>query len=242
MTSQAQNDQITQSESLLTPNNPRQSYFDGSINDPTSPTFSHISDDQNTPRPQMGRRTTSDFNVQSRAPHRRRKVARHGEHEWSVFEQVMEDGGQLRSTSSTQRRKIKSKHSGLNIILPTTSSNTGTMLGDSSVVQSPIQETISNPLSSDSTSSLSPSDSDTDSEESVDIKDTRKSRWLPCVHIPEVPLLYRNILKCAIAYFIASLFTYVTPLSHLIGSITAEGDKMPSPSGHMVATMYVYFK
>lgn len=43
----------------------------------------------------------------------------------------------------------------------------------------------------------------------------------------------RNILKCSIAYFIASLFTFSPFLSRIIGDM----DSSPSSSGHMVATM-----
>ncbi|KAJ7252108.1 Fusaric acid resistance protein-like-domain-containing protein [Mycena haematopus] len=61
--------------------------------------------------------------------------------------------------------------------------------------------------------------------------------------LPTVPLLYRNIIKCAIAYFIASLFTFSPYLSSFISDLTTYGDgeRSPSPSGHMVATVMVYF-
>ena len=52
---------------------------------------------------------------------------------------------------------------------------------------------------------------------------------------------HRNILKCAIAYFIASLFTFSPHLSRFISDLSSYGPKdptTPSPSGHMVATMY----
>ncbi|KDQ27334.1 hypothetical protein PLEOSDRAFT_1064671 [Pleurotus ostreatus PC15] len=67
--------------------------------------------------------------------------------------------------------------------------------------------------------------------------------WYSPRRLPTIPLLYRNILKCAIAYFIASLFTYNPYLSGLISDITSyrSGDRKPVPSGHMVATIAVYF-
>jgi hypothetical protein len=52
---------------------------------------------------------------------------------------------------------------------------------------------------------------------------------------------HRNILKCAIAYFIGSLFTFSPYLSRFISDLSSYGPKdptTPSPSGHMVATMY----
>lgn len=59
--------------------------------------------------------------------------------------------------------------------------------------------------------------------------------------IPELSPVHRNILKCSIAYFVASLFTFSPYLSGLMAQLTnygSEGGKVrPSPSGHMVATM-----
>lgn len=52
--------------------------------------------------------------------------------------------------------------------------------------------------------------------------------------------LSRNILKCCIAYFIGSMFTYCPYLSSFIADIRGEGDRRPSPSGHMVATVLVF--
>ena len=60
--------------------------------------------------------------------------------------------------------------------------------------------------------------------------------------VPTLPTLYRNILKCSLAYFLGSLFTYYTPLSRLIVELTQDGpgEKYPSAAGHMVATVYVF--
>ena len=65
----------------------------------------------------------------------------------------------------------------------------------------------------------------------------KESRWT--CKIPELPLLYRNILKCSVAYFIGSLFTFNPYLSGFVADLVASGpgDRTPSPSGHMVATM-----
>ncbi|KAF8993682.1 Fusaric acid resistance protein-like-domain-containing protein [Cyathus striatus] len=60
--------------------------------------------------------------------------------------------------------------------------------------------------------------------------------------IPDVPVFYRNVLKCSIAYFVASLFTFSPYFSHIISDVTyGSGERKPSPSGHMVATIAVYF-
>ncbi|KAH9023559.1 hypothetical protein EDB83DRAFT_2429280 [Lactarius deliciosus] len=83
-------------------------------------------------------------------------------------------------------------------------------------------------------------DSDTEPP-SASLKDTIRDDSKPAggagrgllSRVPALPTLYRNILKCSLAYFLGSLFTYYTPLSRLI--------KYPSAAGHMVATVAVYY-
>jgi hypothetical protein len=60
--------------------------------------------------------------------------------------------------------------------------------------------------------------------------------------IPPLSVLQRNVLKCAIAYFLASLFTFIPFLSNFISDIGSfgTGSEDPSPSAHMIATMCVY--
>ncbi|EJD47000.1 hypothetical protein AURDEDRAFT_184209 [Auricularia subglabra TFB-10046 SS5] len=53
---------------------------------------------------------------------------------------------------------------------------------------------------------------------------------------PTLSAFQRNVLKCAIAYFIGSLFTFVPLLARLVG-----GKDGPSLQGHLVATVCVYF-
>lgn len=96
-------------------------------------------------------------------------------------------------------------------------------------------------------------DSDSDEEDSDDTptsahkeseqghvaRQWRKLRSL----FPAVPIVYRNMLKCAIAYFIASLFTFEPHLAALFSGLVSYGnsgdpsERLPLPSGHMVATM-----
>jgi len=61
--------------------------------------------------------------------------------------------------------------------------------------------------------------------------------------IPPLSTLQRNMLKCAIAYFLASLFTFVPFLSSFISDIGSfgKGGTEPSPSAHMIATVYVIY-
>ncbi|KAM6502305.1 Fusaric acid resistance protein-like domain containing protein [Amanita muscaria] len=62
--------------------------------------------------------------------------------------------------------------------------------------------------------------------------------------LPTLSLLQRNVLKCSIAYFIASLFTFCPFLSSLISDLVSYGvgkEVVSTPTGHMVATIAVYF-
>lgn len=122
-----------------------------------------------------------------------------------------------------------------------------------SVVQSPVQtefdtggsdddNTMSGSGNTSSESSDSESDTDYESSDAGDHPPQPESRlqglprWFASQNLPALPLLYRNILKCAIAYSIASLFTFVPRLSGFIGSISSD-EVTPHPSAHMVATV-----
>jgi len=97
----------------------------------------------------------------------------------------------------------------------------------------------------DSTSLGSPKDAD-QHDHSLRGGGGRKGRswWKdPSSRLPTLPTLYRNILKCSLAYFLGSLFTYYSPLSRFISELTQDGpgEKYPSAMGHMVATVAVYY-
>lgn len=54
--------------------------------------------------------------------------------------------------------------------------------------------------------------------------------------------IWINILKCSLAYTLATLFTFVPSLAHLVARIGASGRGddawVPSRAGHMAATVY----
>lgn len=171
------------------------------------------------------------------------------EHEWSLFGQLMENEGQFRTPSSAQKRTSRRIVSGRSVTTLGNRTSDDPFL-TASRVQSPAveDEDVSHTFASyqvpessdeDEDETSSQTNSVASSESSYDSESTMqhvKSRWEA---IPTIPLLYRNILKCAIAYFIASLFTYNPFLSQLISDIVPYGiggDK-PLPSGHMVATV-----
>ncbi|KAI0088109.1 Fusaric acid resistance protein-like-domain-containing protein [Irpex rosettiformis] len=94
---------------------------------------------------------------------------------------------------------------------------------------------------SDGSQDLSGQESEVEHGSEVTLKKvTLNSSFLPTVSLSP---LHKNILKCCVAYFIGSLFTYSPFLSGFIADITGgdPGDRSPSPSGHMVATVAVYF-
>ncbi|KIJ60068.1 hypothetical protein HYDPIDRAFT_99557 [Hydnomerulius pinastri MD-312] len=90
-------------------------------------------------------------------------------------------------------------------------------------------------------------DSEADSEETATTA-TRVSRAtnLPrrfSLRIPTIPVLWKNILKCSVAYFLASLFTFQPYLSQYFGDLVSYGSGAggPAPSAHMIATIAVYY-
>ncbi|KAJ3749643.1 Fusaric acid resistance protein-like-domain-containing protein [Lentinula detonsa] len=117
-------------------------------------------------------------------------------------------------------------------------------------VQSPVAE-------EDYFARRSPEDSDSESESAHSSDSEDSSSHVSAVHqdepqtkwhslrerIPTIPVLYRNIFKCAVAYFIASLFTFNPYLSGFMSDLVSygSGERRPLPSGHMVATVAVYF-
>ncbi|KAL5528798.1 hypothetical protein ACEPAF_7935 [Sanghuangporus sanghuang] len=215
------------------------------VNDDNSePSSSQLPHRPHSPQgPQLGRRALTELDLAAYNP-RRNRVARGGEREWTVFGQLMQDSGQLRTPDISHSVKKRHSQRSIRASVPSTTmpSRPESILQEgTSVVQSPVQETFpelerTSAVHTDYDSVSGPG-SDSESSTSVLPPPSVPRRW----RIPEIPILYRNILKCAVAYFLGSLWTYVTPLSLMIGSITSGGDRVPFPSGHMVATVTVYF-
>lgn len=180
------------------------------------------------------------------------------EHQWSLFGQLMENEGQLRTPSSAQRRSGRRSSNAHGRSIPSGDVTPGDSVGDDPFltfnVQSPVveEETFNNCLASPTSGAQNENDdSDSDSESdasSISTVVSAKSAsgaeacrhpWYSLERLPTVPLLYRNIFKCALAYFIASLFTYSPYLSGFISDLVTygPGDRAPLPSGHMVATV-----
>jgi hypothetical protein len=157
-----------------------------------------------------------------------------GEHQWTLFGQVMEN--ELRSSAP---RRIK-KHPS-NVVPPSESRSgyfpTPPGLSDTeSRVQSPLGNF---PPGRDDNMSEDEYDSD-ESQPSQTTFVEHTPRWYSVLCLPTLSNLQRNITKCVIAYFIASLFTFSPYLSSFVSDITSDnepGNSRPSPAGHMVATV-----
>ncbi|KAJ6488997.1 Fusaric acid resistance protein-like-domain-containing protein [Mycena sanguinolenta] len=69
------------------------------------------------------------------------------------------------------------------------------------------------------------------------------TQWFPFRCLSTVPLLYRNVFKSAVAYFVASLFTFSPQLSSLIRDFPAYGNAKHrlTAIGYLTATVAVHF-
>jgi hypothetical protein len=156
-----------------------------------------------------------------------------GERQWSLFGQVMEN--ELRGSASRRLKKHPSMPSG---------SLEAYFLSESMPEYS--ESRIHSP-----TADLPPSGDDTSDDYDSDTFQTSRAptrptpvepapRWYSMKSLPTPSNLHQSIIKCVIAYFIASLFTFSPYLSTFISDITSDnepGNSRPSPAGHMVATV-----
>ncbi|KAL5631313.1 hypothetical protein ACGC1H_006986 [Rhizoctonia solani] len=86
-------------------------------------------------------------------------------------------------------------------------------------------------------------DSDHDGDDDDDSTDTQLPAPITSrFQLPTLSPLQKKVLKCSIAYTIGCLFTFVPALSNVLTDIIPLGSKQgPSPTGHMVATVAVYY-
>lgn len=162
------------------------------------------------------------------------------EREWSVFEQRMENEGQMRTRSIPRGSASESA-----VPSPFQQTTNLTTRSESPVPgASPLRYVVIEDAHESNDTSTIGYDSESDSEDSSRSsaptspsqpqKRPRYWKW----KLPSLTLLQRNILKCAVAYFLGSLFTFNLTLSSLITSIiSTEDEGAPSKSGHMVATV-----
>ncbi|EMD33734.1 hypothetical protein CERSUDRAFT_87077 [Gelatoporia subvermispora B] len=179
------------------------------------------------------------------------------EREWSVFGQLMDDeerprvartGGTLHG--GRRRQNGASRPSDTHTSHQTRPSFVGDEPLPESQASSPVTDRHMESIIPSSYDVDSPSERSSSSDESED-RDRRTPQGSPnklpsgpsFLRLPTLPVVWRNILKCSVAYFIGSLFTFSPYLSGFIAGVTGNGfgSNVPSPSGHMVATVAVYF-
>ncbi|KAG6899313.1 hypothetical protein C0993_011283 [Termitomyces sp. T159_Od127] len=185
------------------------------------------------------------------------------DHQWTLFGQLMENEGQLPITSATPggRRLSSSGQRSHNltpnlttlhssITDPFLDTHTHADRGGQSPLRSPFDaSSFRGPATDANDDDYCSSDSTSDEEnEPSSSAEASPSPWYSFRQIPSVPVLYRNVLKCAIAYFIASLFTFNPFFANFLSKITSyggmdhhSGPREPFPSGHMVASIAVYY-
>ena len=90
---------------------------------------------------------------------------------------------------------------------------------------------------SDSSDSDEGASEETPPRPSTAANPTRR-KWL-FFGLPTLTVLQRNVFKCSLAYFLASLFTLIPYLASFIADISSfgHGHGKPSPSAHMIATV-----
>lgn len=223
----------------------------------TSPPIAPAARGQRTSRIATPDASGGVLNVNKLSPKERKGKG----HEWTVFGELMgtnagadNDNGIRQSTSSSSANLRPGARESLREFVVGRSSHSPGRRPTRSVPSSPVYELRASTLSMvdepEGTEGVR-SEIGTLSDFPDYASETQSTHTISQVQLPEstrswmsiLPTcspLARNILKCSIAYFIASLFTYSPYLSHFIADITGgdPGERTPSPSGHMIATMY----
>ena len=162
--------------------------------------------------------------------------------QWSLFGQLMEIEGLPSSIDSTPRLSRLSSDGNIsvrehNASIPSMSPQLGRRLSSSFHTEYSIE-----PASYDAPFPITTEPDGLSSfAASLDVPSRPTQAYLPFRPLTFTNT-HRNVLKCAIAYFIGSLFTFSPHLSRFISDLSSYGPNdptTPSPSGHMVATMYV---
>ncbi|GJJ06194.1 hypothetical protein Clacol_000383 [Clathrus columnatus] len=164
------------------------------------------------------------------------------EREWTLFGQILNEGSIL-SPKRQRGQKVTSPHEINQDLDPPISQDhlVTSQLTPLSTEPEPIssQVTPNHDYDSDDDSNESESGDGFDSESAMSKASVSKARSL----LPSLTRLQKNVLKCSLAYLISSLFTFVPYLSGFLSDVPSRGKwgGGPSPSGHMVATVMVYF-
>lgn len=172
------------------------------------------------------------------------------EREWTLFGQILNQGPILTSRrqraqpfvhegASTTSPQVQSPNRDLDPFISLPNHVVASQPTPLSTEPEPIslQNTVRHDFDSDSDSDTSESADDSDAESNMHKHSVSKSRF----RLLPLTRLQKNVLKCSLAYLIASLFTLVPYLSGFLADVPSRGkwEGGPSPSGHMVATVCV---
>jgi hypothetical protein len=164
------------------------------------------------------------------------------EEDWSVFGEAMvhEGVGEAGHTTTARRTLSPASDAHLEDYIPPVEEEGEGEGGQDNERGSSLETGLHSHIYSDTDSSTtSVSSTDADQKDHSICGGGEERWWKRLSHLPTLPPLYRNILKCSLAYFLGSLFTYYAPLSRFIAELTQDGpgEKYPSAMGHMVATV-----
>lgn len=172
-------------------------------------------------------------------------------HQWSLFGQLMDHESQLRDSGAVPpgpRQTSLDRHSRRSQVSYFTQSPVEEPSSDVYVARFPAQvadapqarsaQDVRSEQESATEEEVASEGSEETATTTTRVSRTGITRWIPS-RVPTIPLLWKNMLKCSVAYFIASLFTFHPSLSRFFGDMTSDGSggSGPYPSAHLIATM-----
>ncbi|KAJ3514635.1 hypothetical protein NLJ89_g2264 [Agrocybe chaxingu] len=214
------------------------------------------------PSPVQRRRVVSAQHGSPRGPPPRE---RHPDQQWSLFGQMMENQGHFPATPSSalswrdidgdyftrdlstlyrSSPRVQSSSSNLRSQTGHSEEQDGLEFGDASESRRSSRVPVSaDPLHPDEEYD---SDDYSSSTSTLHLAASPRRSFFsfPSLERAYLSAITRNVLKCGISYLLASLFTFSPYFSRLIADLNAYGPGKPptsSPSGHLVATIAVYF-
>lgn len=168
-------------------------------------------------------------------------LSSHAQHQWSLFGHIMEDERQFRSSAPIPIGPSSDRSSHISQVSSAIRSQTNGPASDvfaTRLVTHPQVQDIYPEQEQESTAHEegSSEDSEETAITATRVSGTGITRWIPS-RVPTIPLLWKNMFKCSVAYFIGSLFTFHPSLSRFFGDLASNGAGGPYPSAHLIATM-----
>jgi len=173
-------------------------------------------------------------------------LSSHAQHQWSLFGHIMEDERQFRSSAAIPigpRRPSSDQSSHISQVSSIFRSQTDGSASDIFATRLLTHPHVQDVYAEQEQESTAHEEGSSEDSEETTIAATRVSgtaitRWIPS-RVPTIPLLWKNMFKCSVAYFLGSLFTFHPSLSRFFGDLASNGSGAggPYPSAHLIATM-----